>query len=146
MGTFLVSVRKIYMSPHTDTIWDITASPGAYSTDVTLAHTFRPRTQATPVLSNSITTVAKAAAPATEASSTEGSSKAHYAAAFGGIAAGIFGAYTVASASEQGDGMHSPHYPWSHDGPLDSYDHGSMRRGHKVTGCFIRKIWAEILV
>lgn len=101
-----------------------------------LWHQTTTPSQATPVLSSSISTAAKAAvAPATEASG-EGSNKAHYAAAMGGVFAGIFGAYTVASASEQGDGMHSPHYPWSHDGPLDSYDHGSMRRGHKVGGNF----------
>lgn len=54
------------------------------------------------------------------------------AAAIGGVFAGIFGASVVASANEVGDGMHSPHYPWSHEGIFDSYDHASIRRGHQV--------------
>lgn len=38
----------------------------------------------------------------------------------------------MASANEVGDGLHSPHYHWPHEGMLDSYDHGSIRRGHQV--------------
>jgi hypothetical protein len=57
---------------------------------------------------------------------------AHYAAALGGLMAGIFGASCVATASEAGDGLHAPHYPWPHDSVLDSYDHGAIRRGHQV--------------
>jgi len=28
--------------------------------------------------------------------------------------------------------LHPPHLPWSHSGPLDSLDHGSIRRGYQV--------------
>lgn len=62
-----------------------------------------------------------------------GSSKAQYAAGLSGLFAGIFGATVVASsADEVGDGLHAAHYPWPHEGPLDAYDHGSIRRGHQV--------------
>jgi len=30
------------------------------------------------------------------------------------------------------DGLHPPHYPWSHSGLLDSFDHVSIRRGYQV--------------
>ncbi|GLC36765.1 hypothetical protein PLESTB_000785400 [Pleodorina starrii] len=66
------------------------------------------------------------------ASDAEPSKAAHYAAALGGILAGIFGASCVATASEVADGLHAPHYHWPHEGVLDSYDHASIRRGHKV--------------
>ncbi len=60
------------------------------------------------------------------------SSAAHTAAVLGGAIAGLFGASVVASANEVGDGMHSPHYAWPHEGIFDSYDHASIRRGHQV--------------
>lgn len=63
---------------------------------------------------------------------TESSKASHYAAALGGIFAGIFGASCMASANEVADGLHSPHFHWPHAGMLDSYDHGSIRRGHQV--------------
>ncbi len=70
------------------------------------------------------------------------SKAAHYAAAFGGVLAGIFGASCVASANEVADGLHAPHYPWPHEGVLDSYDHGAIRRGHQVcTKCSIKLLW-----
>lgn len=84
---------------------------------------------------------AQQAAPAlvaTMATSSRGESQdagkgAHLAAAFGGLMAGAFGAACVGvSADEVGDGLHSPHFHWSHDGMLDSYDHASIRRGHMV--------------
>jgi len=28
--------------------------------------------------------------------------------------------------------LHAPHLPWSHAGPIDSLDHGSIRRGYQV--------------
>ncbi len=60
------------------------------------------------------------------------SGKAHYAAAFGGFLAGVFGASCVASAGEVADGLHAASYPWPHEGIFDSYDHASIRRGHQV--------------
>lgn len=30
------------------------------------------------------------------------------------------------------EGLHSPHFPWSHSGPLNSFDHASIRRGYQV--------------
>jgi len=30
------------------------------------------------------------------------------------------------------DGLHPPHYPWSHSGLLDTFDHASIRRGYQV--------------
>ncbi|KAG2489268.1 hypothetical protein HYH03_012288 [Edaphochlamys debaryana] len=72
------------------------------------------------------------AAMSSTASDSEPSKAARYAAALGGVIAGIFGASCVATASEAGDGLHAPHYHWSFDGVLDSYDHGAIRRGHKV--------------
>ena len=72
-------------------------------------------------------------AVASASSSEEQTSRAaHYAAAIGGVMAGIFGASCVATATEAGDGLHAPHYHWPHDSVLDSYDHASIRRGHKV--------------
>lgn len=72
--------------------------------------------------------MSSAAAAAVEAPSN----KNQFAAMMGGIVAGIFGASCVASANEVGDGLHSPHYPWPHEGVLDSFDHSSIRRGHQV--------------
>ncbi|PNH11603.1 Cytochrome c1-2, heme protein, mitochondrial [Tetrabaena socialis] len=72
------------------------------------------------------------AAVSSTASDAEPGKAAHYAAALGGVLAGIFGASCVASAGEAADGLHAPVYPWPHDGVLDSYDHGSIRRGFKV--------------
>lgn len=73
------------------------------------------------------------------------SKAAHYAAAFGGVLAGIFGASCVASANEVADGLHAPHYPWPHEGVLDSYDHASIRRGHQVcTHCNIVLLWYRL--
>ena len=28
--------------------------------------------------------------------------------------------------------LHPPKLPWSHNGPLDAYDHASIRRGYQV--------------
>ena len=56
----------------------------------------------------------------------------HYAAALSGVLAGVFGASCLASANEVSDGLHSPSYPWPHEGIFDSYDHASIRRGHQV--------------
>jgi len=39
---------------------------------------------------------------------------------------------TVAFADEAEHGLHSPQYAWPHEGVFDSYDHGSIRRGHQV--------------
>eukprot|EP00955_Chlamydomonas_euryale_P110898 366028-Chlamydomonas_euryale.AAC.15 len=60
------------------------------------------------------------------------SKTSQYMAAGGGVLAGLFGASCIASANEVGDGMHSPEYPWPHNGIFDSYDHASIRRGHQV--------------
>ncbi|KAI0372727.1 hypothetical protein BV20DRAFT_963797 [Pilatotrama ljubarskyi] len=30
------------------------------------------------------------------------------------------------------EGLHPPHYPWSHSGWFDSFDHASIRRGYQV--------------
>lgn len=81
--------------------------------------------QTLPALVSSVST----AATATE----ETSSRKHTFATLGGIVAGIVGSACVASASgEASDGMHAPHYPWSHEGIFDAYDHGAIRRGHQV--------------
>lgn len=37
---------------------------------------------------------------------------------------------TVAHASD--DVLHPPHYPWSHQGPMSSFDHKAIRRGFQV--------------
>ncbi|KXZ44456.1 hypothetical protein GPECTOR_67g296 [Gonium pectorale] len=87
------------------------------------ASSTRVSSQAVPALS---------AAMSSTASDSEPGKAAHYAAALGGLVAGIFGASCVASAGEVADGLHAPHYPWPHEGVLDSYDHASIRRGHKV--------------
>ncbi|GFH19176.1 cytochrome c domain-containing protein, partial [Haematococcus lacustris] len=63
---------------------------------------------------------------------SSGGSKLSALAAAGGVLAGLFGASVTASANEVGDGLHSPSYPWPHAGPLDSFDHASIRRGHQV--------------
>jgi cytochrome c1 len=50
--------------------------------------------------------------------------------------AGIAGATSVstafASGSEAEDGLHAPHFHWSHDGMLGAFDHWAIRRGHQV--------------
>lgn len=39
----------------------------------------------------------------------------------------------VAAADHEGEhGLDSVHWPWSHEGLMDSYDHGSIRRGFQV--------------
>lgn len=54
------------------------------------------------------------------------------AAAVAGIAgAGSF-ATAFASGSEADDGLHAPHFHWSHTGMLGAFDHMSIRRGHQV--------------
>lgn len=60
------------------------------------------------------------------------SNRAHIGAAVGGVLAGIFGASSIATATEVSDGLHSPSFPWPHEGIFDSYDHASIRRGHQV--------------
>ncbi|KNE63744.1 hypothetical protein AMAG_08830 [Allomyces macrogynus ATCC 38327] len=35
-------------------------------------------------------------------------------------------------ADTEAEGLHAPHYPWNHKGPLDSFDHASIRRGYQV--------------
>ncbi len=87
------------------------------------------------VLSQNSPALARALATtsSTTSSSEHGSSSRwNSAAALGGALTGLLGASVVASANEVGDGLHAPHYPWPHEGPLDSYDHGSIRRGHQV--------------
>lgn len=84
-----------------------------------------------------LTAVRKQALPAVAAASAgqeeqRTSRAAQFAAAFGGVLAGAFGASCVASAGEVSDGLHPPQHPWPHEGVLDSYDHASIRRGHKV--------------
>jgi cytochrome c1 len=39
----------------------------------------------------------------------------------------------VAAADHEGEhGLESVQWPWSHEGMLDSYDHGAIRRGFQV--------------
>jgi ubiquinol-cytochrome c reductase cytochrome c1 subunit len=39
----------------------------------------------------------------------------------------------VAAADHEGEhGLDSVHWPWSHEGLMDSYDHTSIRRGFQV--------------
>ena len=52
-------------------------------------------------------------------------------AAFSLPAIGYF-AYKKADAATEEDGLHAGSYPWSHYGPLKSYDHASIRRGFQV--------------
>jgi ubiquinol-cytochrome c reductase cytochrome c1 subunit len=56
-----------------------------------------------------------------------------YGVAFGLVGVGAVSASTVAFASGEAEhGMHTAHFPWSHEGPFSSYDHASIRRGHQV--------------
>lgn len=55
------------------------------------------------------------------------------------LTASVVLAYTVSihspasvHANEEAEGLHSPHFPWSHHGPLNSFDHASIRRGYQV--------------
>jgi hypothetical protein len=45
---------------------------------------------------------------------------------------GMFGLAGLAYADEAEHGLSAPDYPWPHNGILSSYDHASIRRGHKV--------------
>ncbi|KDN44884.1 hypothetical protein K437DRAFT_224605 [Tilletiaria anomala UBC 951] len=38
----------------------------------------------------------------------------------------------VAHANAKDEGLHPPHYPWSHSGIFDTFDHASIRRGYQV--------------
>ena len=38
----------------------------------------------------------------------------------------------VSNANAKDEGLHSPSYPWSHNGPFDTFDHSSIRRGYQV--------------
>lgn len=68
-----------------------------------------------------------------QAAGSSPSISAHGMAGMAGVVAGVMGASCVAFAmSEVADGLHAAHYPWPHDGPFDSYDHASIRRGHQV--------------
>lgn len=50
-----------------------------------------------------------------------------------GVAAGAAAMTTVAAADHEGEhGLDAGHWPWSHSGMLDSYDHASIRRGYQV--------------
>ncbi|KAL2609723.1 hypothetical protein R1flu_028296 [Riccia fluitans] len=54
------------------------------------------------------------------------------AALFGAGVTGLLGLAGIAYADEAEHGLHSPDYPWPHNGILSSYDHASIRRGHQV--------------
>ena len=82
--------------------------------------------------SSSSASSSPAAAAAAASSSEEAGQRGSYAAAMGGMLAGVFGASVVASAGEVEDGLHPPSYPWPHESIFDSYDHSSIRRGHQV--------------
>ncbi|ORZ00748.1 cytochrome C1 family-domain-containing protein [Syncephalastrum racemosum] len=56
-----------------------------------------------------------------------------------GVTAAIVGTTALAymyadnvSANMADEGLHPPHYPWPHSGPLSTYDHASIRRGYQV--------------
>ncbi|KAI9278047.1 cytochrome C1 family-domain-containing protein [Sporodiniella umbellata] len=57
---------------------------------------------------------------------------------FGLVTAAIVGTtagaymYADASASGADEGLHPPHHPWYHNGPLSTFDHASIRRGYQV--------------
>jgi ubiquinol-cytochrome c reductase cytochrome c1 subunit len=57
-----------------------------------------------------------------------------WAGATAGAAASVAACVTtsIAFADEAEHGLHSPQYAWPHEGVFDSYDHGSIRRGHQV--------------
>lgn len=56
------------------------------------------------------------------------------------MTAGIVGSTALAymyvdntvSANMADEGLHPPEHPWPHNGPLDTYDHASIRRGFQV--------------
>ncbi|KAI8338151.1 cytochrome C1 family-domain-containing protein [Chlamydoabsidia padenii] len=56
------------------------------------------------------------------------------------VTAGIVGSTALAymyvdntvSANMADEGLHPPEHPWPHNGPLDTYDHASIRRGFQV--------------
>ena len=51
----------------------------------------------------------------------------------GAAAASLGAGAQMAFAEEEADhGLHVPDHPWSHEGPVSSYDHASIRRGHQV--------------
>ncbi|KAH9544487.1 hypothetical protein CY35_13G123400 [Sphagnum magellanicum] len=50
----------------------------------------------------------------------------------GAGATGMLGLSGLAYADEAEHGLHSPYYPWTHNGIFSSYDHTSIRRGHQV--------------
>ncbi|EIE75628.1 hypothetical protein G6F46_009684 [Rhizopus delemar] len=57
---------------------------------------------------------------------------------FGLVTAAIVGTtataymYADASANMADEGLHAPHYPWPHSGPLSTFDHAAIRRGYQV--------------
>ncbi|KAI7895446.1 cytochrome C1 family-domain-containing protein [Mucor mucedo] len=57
---------------------------------------------------------------------------------FGLVTASIVGAtagaymYADVSANMADEGLHPPTHPWPHTGPLDTFDHASIRRGYQV--------------
>ncbi|VFQ66255.1 unnamed protein product [Cuscuta campestris] len=51
---------------------------------------------------------------------------------FGAGVSGLIGCATISYSDEAEHGLESPSYPWPHKGILSSYDHSSIRRGHKV--------------
>ncbi|TIA93575.1 hypothetical protein E3P99_00074 [Wallemia hederae] len=58
------------------------------------------------------------------------------AASISGVTAALYahqyGLIDSVFASGLEEGLHAPHFPWSHNGWLDSFDHNSIRRGYQV--------------
>jgi len=87
-----------------------------------------PGLQVLPVLGSE-----HARAASTSAQAQGGRTAFSWAAGAAGALASVAGLTVVASADHEGEhGLHSVHYPWSHEGMLDSYDHTGIRRGYQV--------------
>lgn len=80
-------------------------------------------------------TDAGSASTSTASTSSSSTRPLHWLAGAAGAAAGaaLASSLLTASADHEGEhGLEAPHYPWSHSGPFDAFDHASIRRGFQV--------------
>jgi ubiquinol-cytochrome c reductase cytochrome c1 subunit len=95
---------------------------------------FEPQQQT--ILPAAFATDAGATASTSSATTSSTSTKPlHWLAGAAGAAAGaaLASSALTASADHEGEhGLEAPHYPWSHSGPFDAFDHASIRRGFQV--------------
>lgn len=143
IGTSTICHRTCFRQPHQDDKQRRTET-----SKVTMAHmmTSSVRAALRSSLRNGVSQVRMASSDATSAGLKQRTPFfASRSAAFGStaLAVGTIAWYAhmygnglpfvqEASANPIEEGLHPPHFPWSHSGVFDSFDHASIRRGYQV--------------